>query len=598
MIKKIAILIFIFFAVGISKSKAQYGLFYQFENPTDSVIIEKLQLKKQFTDKDTCYRYIQNLPAVLVEHGFITAAVDSVMQNETAATVFVYLGSKYFWHKIVIDEKVKQYLKNINIPENYFSTQKITPSKIQFVQQQVLQYLETIGYPFAKVYLDSVQYQNEQLIAILKVKTEPLITLDSIEIVGNAKISKDYLALFLGIKKGSIYNKNTILNISKQIKLLNYIEEKQAPQIVWKPTGATVQLFIDQKKSSKINLIVGILPNTQSLVKNKTVITGEANMLLENALGSGEKINFNWQKLPALSQNLHLAFQYPYLLKSPFGIDVNFDMIKKDSSFLNIDLKIGTEYAQSNSRKLKIFFNQFSTIANEIHKTEIIQTKQLPPAASVQYSSFGLGYHFNNTNYIFNPISGWDINISFTGGNKKVKKNNQILQLKDPDNPAFDFSSLYDSIQLKSLQSKNIINIGKYTPIGKTQRITLKTAINIGLLYGKHLFNNELFQLGGNGLLRGFNEHSEFLSNYIISTIELRYLIGQNSFFNIFSDGGWGDNKTTYVHRSYTYLSGGLGLAFETKAGVFNMAWAVGKRNDTPFSLKQSKIHFGFASYF
>ena len=598
MIKKIAILVFIFFAVCFSKTNAQYSLFYQFENAADSVKIESLQLKKQFTDKDTCYRYIQHLPAVLLEHGFIAASVDSVVQNEADTKVFVYLGAKYIWHKITIDEKVKQYLKNINIPENYFSIQKITPQKIQFVQQQVVQYLETIGYPFAKVYLDSVQYQNEQLSAVLKVKTEPLITIDSIEIVGDAKISKDYLSRFLGIKTGSVYNKNIIQNISKQLKLLNYIEEKQTPQIVWKPTGATVQLFIDQKKSSRINVIVGVLPNTQSSIKTKTVITGEANILLENAIGSGEKISFNWQKLPAASQNLQVAFQYPYLLKSPFGIDVSFDMIKRDSSFLNIDLKIGTEYAHTNNRKLKIFFNQFSTIANAINKAEVIQTKQLPAASSIQYSSFGLGYSFNNTNYIFNPISGWDIDIFFTGGNKNIKKNNQILQLKDPENADFNFASLYDSIQLKSIQSRNTISIYKYTPIGKTQRVSLKSGVNIGMLYGKHFFSNELFQIGGSVLLRGFNDHSEFLSNYILGTMELRYLIGKNSYFNIFSDGGWGNNNTRYAKRSYSYLSGGLGLAFEAKAGVFNIAWAVGKRNDSPFSLKQSKIHFGFASYF
>jgi len=49
---------------------------------------------------------------------------------------------------------------------------------------------------------------------------------------------------------------------------------------------------------------------------------------------------------------------------------------------------------------------------------------------------------------------------------------------------------------------------------------------------------------------------------------------------------------------NYTYLGTGVGLAFETKAGIFNLAWAVGKRNDTQFNLRQSKVHFGFVNYF
>jgi hypothetical protein len=49
---------------------------------------------------------------------------------------------------------------------------------------------------------------------------------------------------------------------------------------------------------------------------------------------------------------------------------------------------------------------------------------------------------------------------------------------------------------------------------------------------------------------------------------------------------------------NYTYFGTGLGLAFETKAGIINLSWAVGKRNDTRFNLRQSKIHLGFVNYF
>jgi outer membrane protein assembly factor BamA len=122
--------------------------------------------------------------------------------------------------------------------------------------------------------------------------------------------------------------------------------------------------------------------------------------------------------------------------------------------------------------------------------------------------------------------------------------------------------------------------------------------INGGYLMSSNIFRNELFQIGGYRLLRGFDEASQFLSQYAIGTAEYRYLIGENSYFNVFSDGGWGKDAGTGVNRSFAYLSAGLGLAFETKVGLFNLAWAVGSRNDIPFNLRQSKIHFGFISYF
>jgi hemolysin activation/secretion protein len=66
----------------------------------------------------------------------------------------------------------------------------------------------------------------------------------------------------------------------------------------------------------------------------------------------------------------------------------------------------------------------------------------------------------------------------------------------------------------------------------------------------------------------------------------------------VFADGGWGRNNSQNTDISYTYLGTGAGLAFDVKAGIFNIAWAVGKRNDTELNLRQSKIHIGFVSYF
>jgi len=45
-------------------------------------------------------------------------------------------------------------------------------------------------------------------------------------------------------------------------------------------------------------------------------------------------------------------------------------------------------------------------------------------------------------------------------------------------------------------------------------------------------------------------------------------------------------------------LGVGLGIAFETKAGIFNMSYAVGKRDDSNFNLRQAKIHLGYVNFF
>jgi hemolysin activation/secretion protein len=140
------------------------------------------------------------------------------------------------------------------------------------------------------------------------------------------------------------------------------------------------------------------------------------------------------------------------------------------------------------------------------------------------------------------------------------------------------------------------LSAARYFPLGKQS--TLRTAITGGLFQSGNVFRNELFQIGGYKLLRGFDEESQYVSQYGVATVEYRYRVGLNSFFYVFTDGGWAKNAALINKPNYTYLSTGLGLAFETKAGILNLAWAIGKRNDTDFNLRQSKIHFGFINYF
>jgi len=202
----------------------------------------------------------------------------------------------------------------------------------------------------------------------------------------------------------------------------------------------------------------------------------------------------------------------------------------------------------------------------------------------------------NNTDYRLNPRKGNEVHIIGSVGTKKIKKNDQIVALKDPGDPAYDFSSLYDTVKLKSYQFRIILSAAKYFQLGKQS--TIKGAFNGAVFQSANIFRNELFQIGGYKLLRGFDEESQYLSQYAVATLEYRYLIGLNSFFFGFVDGGWGRNNSQSSNYTHTYIGTGLGLALETKAGVFNLAWAVGKRDDTPFNLRQSKIHFGFVNYF
>jgi len=546
-----------------------------------------------------CIQYVNQLPGNLQAKGFITASLDSVRFDSSSAHVVLFAGDIYKWAQIDASRVDPSLLQAAGWREKIFEEKPMDFGEMQRWQNRILTYLENNGYPFGKVYLDSLQLENEKVFAKLKVDKGPLYHIDSIRVYGNGKISNEYLQRYLDIRNGSTFSKEKLLRISRRMKELPYVEEEHPAKLIWLGTGSILEMYLKQRRASQVNVLVGFLPNNDQLSSKKMLITGEANIRLKNAFGHGETIGLNWQQLQVKSPRLNLIYQHPYIFHSPVGMDLQFDMFRKDSSYLNINMQLGAQYVLNVHQSGQIFLQRFQTVLTGVNTDYILQTHQLPPDADVKSLNLGVDYEFNNTNYRLNPVSGNEFRITVSAGSKSTKKNSQVLELKDPSDPGFDFNSLYDSIKLQTYQFRFRGMAAKYFPLGQ-KRSTIKTGINAGFFRSGNIFRSELFQIGGYRLLRGFDEESQYLSQFLIGTLEYRYLYitGQNSYLYAFADGGWGKNDSQGMNASYTYFGTGIGMNFETKAGIFNLAWAVGKRNDTEFNLRQSKIHIGFVNYF
>ncbi len=563
-----------------------------------ATIYAELGIRHAFPDRNSCVAYVNALPAMLQAKGYVTASLDTIRFDSASAQVVLFVGAAYRWARLDVAQVDPVLLDAAGWRDRQFAGRPMDFAQVSALQKRMLAYLENNGYPFARISLDSFRIDREEVSARLRVQEGPLYHIDSLRITGNAKVSNEYLQRYLDIRNGSIYSKEKLQRISARIRELTYVEEEYPPRLVWMSSGSVVDLYLKQKRSSQISLIVGFLPNNDQLSSKKLLVTGEGNLNLKNALGAGETIGLVWQQLQVRSQRLNIIYQHPYLFRSPIGLDFAFDMFRKDSTFLNVNMQVGAQYILDTRQSGKLFLQRFQTIVNGIDLNYVLQNRRLPDAADVSTTNLGLEYELNNTNYRFNPVRGNEARIITTIGNKKIRLNNAILELEDPADPSFDFKQLYDTVKLKTYQLRVRLGAAHYFPLGRKGLSTLKTALNGGFLQSGNIFRNELFQIGGYRLLRGFDEESQYLSQFAIGTFEYRYLIGQNSFFYVFADGGWGQNHSQYLKAAYTYIGTGLGIAFEAKVGIFNLAWALGKRNDTEFNLRQSKIHFGFVSYF
>lgn len=553
------------------------------------------ELKREFPSKTAAIDYVYRLPDALQAQGFISASIDSLRFDSLQAEVQLFLGARYQWAQIATQPSDEDILGAVRWKGTAFSGTPLSFPALQSWQERILNHLEETGYPFARVYLDSIQLREEKVRGILRIERGPVYKVDSIRVYGNARIDNEFLQRYLEIANGSTYNKKKLLAVSKKLSELTYVQEQKPSDLTLLGTGSVLNLYLKEKKNSQINALVGFLPNTDQAAQKKFLFTGEANILLRNSLGAGETIGLNWQQLQLKSPRLNLLYSHPYVFHSPVGLSFNFDMFRKDSTFLNIIMQLGATYTLGGSQSATIFLQRRQSIVNGINTAQILYTRQLPPEADVSSNNLGVTYEVNTTNYRYNPQRGTELVLTTTAGTKRLRKNSQVLELQDPNNPSFKFESLYDTVKLKTYQARASLYAARYIPLGKQS--TLKAGVHGGLYESGNTFRNELFQIGGYRLLRGFDEESLYVSHYTIATLEYRYLIGQNSNFFVFADGGWA--RFLHTERDdHIYIGTGVGAAFETKAGIFNLVWALGRRDDTEFNLRQSKVHLGFVNYF
>jgi outer membrane protein assembly factor BamA len=559
---------------------------------TDSSTISSLNLQTDFSNKQNCIQYTNRLPLMLATKGYVTASVDSLWEDSQSVSVKLFAGNKYRWRQLKINDADKPLLNSLGYDSTDFDDRNFSQEKLEHLYDDVLNFYSNNGYPFAHISLDSISINNNDINANLVLQKGALYHIDTIIVEGSVRISKFFLEQYLQIHEHDVYREDVLNSINERLSLLNYLQQSQPYAVEMLNTGAALHLYLQPTKSNSINALIGLLPASDQN-SGKLLLTGQATVGLRNSFGSGETLSFNWQQLQPKAPQLNLAYQQPYIFHTPFGLSLNFDIYKQDSLFLNIDGLLGVQYQLTQHQSGSITLQTSSTNVLNIDTNVVKATGTLPDVADVSATGIGLHYVFDNTDYRFNPRKGDDLVFTGSFGQKNIKKNSSILQIKDPD---FNPAALYDSVKLHSYEFRLQTNAAKYFPIGKQS--AFKIAVNAGWYQSPNSFQNELFRIGGFKLLRGFDEESIYTNLYSVGTFEYHYLLARNSWFYGFTDIGWAAYDVNDVQFDHSYLGFGIGLSLETNTGIFSISLAEGKRDDSKLNFQQSKIHIGFISLF
>ncbi|HEX6914116.1 MAG TPA: BamA/TamA family outer membrane protein [Chitinophagaceae bacterium] len=530
------------------------------------------------------------MPALLQAEGYLSASVDSIVTHDNLTTVYLFMGQRYEWGVVHIRPEERGVLQQTGMIIREASV--ASAEVISGLPARIVDYYQNRGYPFVKVKWDSVQLKGNRIHAVLAVDKGPLYRLDSVGISGSLKISKQFLLQFLGISEGGVYNASVLENIDSRLSELPYLQQSQPWQITMQLTGFVINFYLQPGKSNQVNALLGLFPSSQQ--KNgRLLLAADVDLLLQNAFGSGERVDFSWQQTQPRSPRLQFIYRHPFVLRSAFGLNLGFQLYKKDSSFLNINGSAGLEYRLGTKQSATVMLGWQRTNLLEIDTNAIRISRRLPDAADMSVTSIGLGYTFNSTDYRNNPRKGVELTFSLSAGKKTIRRNNSITSLKDG---GFDYRSLYDSVRMTSYQLRISFSGSDYFRLGTHS--VLKAGIQSGLLQTPDYFRNEMFQAGGYRLMRGFDEESIFASAFAVTTVEYRYRVNQGSYFFVFTDLGYTSDRSRPSRAEHRYIGAGGGLAFEARAGLFNLAIAVGKRDDLRLNLRQTKLHIGYTSFF
>ena len=581
------------------EAKSQLSMVFHFDTAQDSPFFYKtFQPPKTIQDSSKGFEILRGYLQVLHKQAYLEASFDSVCVRDSFFTVKCHIGNRYQWATIRNGNVPPAFLSSMGFNEKQFGKKPFMLTEMTHLEDNLLQQAENNGYPFAKVYLDSIAMENARISAALTLETGYFYTFDTLNIDGFARIKPSFLQHYLDIKKGGIFNRSKIGLISQRLAELTFLQERRQPTVTFKENNtARINLLLDAKKASRWDFLVGILPNTALNGSQKLTITFNGNADFQNILGMGERIFANFENLRPQSPRLNVKLTVPYILNAPFGFDGAFDLYKRDSLYLETHLILGAQYFIGGSNYLKLFWHRYNANNLIVNKLQVISSKKLPATMDVSTQTFGLEWSQQHVDYRFNPRKGFSLILRGSAGVRQVQKNLDILSLKDPNDALYNFSKLYDTLALSSFQYKIETKSDFYLPIFK--RSTVKMSLQSGWLFAASPVSlNEQYRIGGNRILRGFNEEAIFATQYAVGTLEYRLLIGRNSYLYTFLDMGYVADVSRTTRQFDTPLGFGAGISFETKVGLFGFTLATGRENSNPIDLKNTKTHFGYISLF
>lgn len=535
---------------------------------------KKLNIPRKAKSMVHLQPYVSRIEKYYRDKGYLSFSVDSIRETSDSLIVTIFKGKDFSSHFIHIPDSEFSLIEQARA-RNLLQEHLLPVARFPEFAQTLIVYLENNGFPFAEVYLDSVNIDSSN-VAQLHVDPHQLICFDSLISKGTLKLSKSYLYPYLGIRRHKVYREKMFRQVPTRLSELPFASEARPPGLEFSEDKAWLYIFLNKQKINQFNGIIALVPVSERT--GKLLITGDVNLSLYNIFTIGEELSLQWRAPGQGAQYLYLSAIFPYLLWSPFGVKGTFLLDKTDTSYLNMHYEIGLQYSFRGHNYVRTYFD-FTT-------SNVLSESLLSGNASTEFlfsdyrkPLYGVEVAFRHLDHLYIPRKGFSIILNGAIGQIN------ILESKSENGVA------NENIAGKTSRYRVTGEIRGYVPLHR--RWVLLLGASGGSVSGKNTIENELFKIGGTHSLRGFDEQSIMASSYLTGLCEWRFFFSQRSYIQTFFNGGWYEKNVNARYLKDTPWGFGLGIAFQTRAGMFSISYALGKQWNNPLSFKTGKVHFG-----
>ena len=446
---------------------------------------------------------------------------------------------------------------------------------------RLLALYEERGYPLAKIAIDAITPSYDTtlrggLLAIrLRVEEGPRAKIGKIVITGNETTNAEVILRELALRPGTYYNADALASARARVERLGFFESVGKPELYLdQDSTMLILLRVKEASTSAIDGVLGYNPPQNATESG--YISGLVDLSLRNISGTGRNATLHYDRTNAQTQTLEVHYLEPWLFGYPLNLAAGFAQRQQDSTYTQT----------SATGDLSLALTQDIRIIGNLSYERVIPSDQPDLPFSVYDSrtiTTGLSASVDTRDNSIAPRYGVVGLLGASYGIKNIYGPAAFIDSATPATIGLRTVSL-DASGYHALFTPNLVGA-----VGLHARSV--SAI------GGPLDASDMFRIGGIFTIRGYREEVLIASRYAYSNLELRIMMSQFSYFDIFFDGGYlvKDSTATSPAEQPQYpMSYGIGAQLESPIGI--IAVSVGLARGVPIT--QAIFAFGLVKQF